>query len=384
MSDLSLLIASLDKPLHALSEQERANANDLFNDLISEGKLHHSIAWAAHMSPAIDAPALLGQLLAGLHNGNLLSAELYPHLSKIEQQLMAWLCPLFKQKHGHFTHGSSYSNLEALWQAREHSLNGSTIVYGSEASHYSIAKACRILGLSFNSIATNEQGEISVEALTHACQQQQPIAIVATAGTSSCGAIDNITSCVALAQQYSSWCHIDAAWGGALMLTQHAYLLDGLAEADSISFDPHKALGQPKPCGVLLYQLPLEQFADIDYLMHAPKQTLAGSYGGELFLPLWCSLLLTGESTMVKHINSRLQQAEYFYTALQERTNWWLLFSPTGIVCFRPPQHCDLSALIRQGMLSQAIINEQPIYRVIFASHTTQFKALLTALEAYC
>lgn len=113
MTQLNSLIELLNKPLFEL---KHSTSSKLIDALLTEGDFHHSNTWAAHMTPSVEAPALLGQLLAGLHNGNLLSPELYPSLAKIEKQLIEWLCQLFQQKHGHFTHGSTYANLEALWQ----------------------------------------------------------------------------------------------------------------------------------------------------------------------------------------------------------------------------------------------------------------------------
>lgn len=189
MTDLSSLITSLQKQLANLPAQQQ----NLIKSLITEGTLHHQQSWASHMTPAIDDPALLGQLLAGIHNGNLLSAELYPQLVTIEQQLLNWFCQLFQQPFAHFTHGSTYANLEALWQAREKASNESKLVYGSQAAHYSIIKACQILGLAFQAIPTNALGQMHVEQLQQACEHAAPIAIVITAGSSSCGAIDYLS-----------------------------------------------------------------------------------------------------------------------------------------------------------------------------------------------
>jgi glutamate/tyrosine decarboxylase-like PLP-dependent enzyme len=376
----------LDALKTLLLEQSQYDFDDnttLVKELILEGNIHNQQSWAAHMTPSIDSPALLGQLLAGLHNGNLLSVELYPQLARIEKQLIDWFCQLFQHKQGHFTHGGTYANLEALWQAREQTQSKSTLVYGSQDSHYSIPKACRILGLQFKSIATNERGELSIEALRHACQQQPPLAIVATAGTSSCGAIDSIIDCVELANAFSCWCHIDAAWGGALILTSYASLLKGIGDANSVSFDPHKALSQPRPCGLLLYQQSLDSFSDINYLMHDPKQTLPGSYGGELFLPLWLSLSLSGKQALINQIESRLQQASTLYETLNKQTDWWTLLSPTGMVCFKPSNNYDFSPLIQQGIISEIKMNNRFVYRAVFASDKTQASGLFAALKDY-
>lgn len=384
MTSLYEIIGLLQKQVSALSREE--NTVKLIQQLIIEGELHHQKTWAAHMTPAIDEAALLGQLLAGIHNGNLLSSELYPQLAEIEQQLLDWFCVLFKQPFAHFNHGSSYGNLNALWQAREHAKNTSNIVYGSQAAHYSISKACNILGLDFQAIPTDELGRLEPNTLRKACQLVPPIAIVVTAGTSSCGAIDPITSCVEIAKEFNSWLHIDAAWGGALILSKsHQHHLSGIEHANSVCFDPHKAFGQPKPCSVLLYQQPLTSSLDteVDYLTQIPKQTVGGSYGGELFLPLWCSLILSGERTLSTRIDQRLEQAEAFYLTLNQYSNWWLLNSSTGIICFRPPAEIDLTTLVNNGLISTAKINGQEVYRAVFASHSTQAKAIITELQPF-
>lgn len=384
MTPLSDIFNLLQNQLSAIAEDDQSTKR--IQQLITEGRLHHKDTWTGHMTPAIDPPALLGQLLAGLHNGNLLSPELYPQLVVIEQQLLDWFCQLFQQPFGHFTHGSSYGNLDALWQAREQAKNTSNTVYGSQAAHYSISKACRILGLNFQAIPTDELGKIDVNALRIACHHAAPIAIVVTAGTSSCGAIDPISTCIGIAKEFNSWCHIDAAWGGALMLSPaHHHHLTGIAQADSLCIDPHKALGQPKPCSLLLYKQPLANTlgVEVDYLTQIPKQTIGGSYGGELFLPLWCSLILSGTQSFSDQIDQRLEQAEQFALTVKRLTNWWLLHSATGIVCFKPSTDIDLSHLVNLGQLSTAKVNGQEVYRVVFASHTSLAKSLLTALQLY-
>jgi len=381
---MSQKLSSSLSSLHALIDNSQQHTAAIVDALINEGNVHQNPAWASHMTPTINQPARLGQLLAGLHNGNLLSAELYPQLAAIEKQLLTWFCQLFGQQYGHFTHGSSYANLDALWQAREQGTNTSKLVYGSEAAHYSIIKACQILGLQFQPIATNHCGQMNIAELHQACQAQAPIAIVATAGTTSAGAIDPLRACINIAAEFNSWCHIDAAWGGALaLLPQQAYLA-GIEQADSVCFDPHKALGQPRPCSILLYQHALTVMTDIDadYLIQAPKQTLAGSYGGELFLPLWFSLL-DGSDVLISQLKYRLQQAELFADQLKQKTHWQVFHSATGIVCFNCSPALNLTRLERLGILSQSKINGESVWRVVFASEATTAESVLTELAAY-
>ncbi|PHS69953.1 MAG: aspartate aminotransferase family protein [Methylophaga sp.] len=354
--------------------------------LLDEGQLHNAETWAAHMTPSISSDSLLGQVIASLHNGNLLSPQFYPLLSQIEHQLIDWFCSIFQQQQGHFTAGSTYANLEALWHAREHNSHDTDVIYGSAATHYSVIKACQILGLKFQEIATDNHDRIDPVALEQACSQQVPIAIVLTIGTSACGEIDPLEQCVAISNHYHSWCHIDAAWGGALaLLPEFQDLFSYVAKADSVSFDPHKALQQPKPCGILLYQRPLEPMllADANYLTNHPLQTLPGSYGGELFLSLWLNIISNGIDDIRSNIRLRLQQADLFAAQLKEKTTWEIHISRTGIVCFQPPENVDLEELVVKGLFSRAKIADKMVYRTVFSSDKTQAKALTTALSCY-
>jgi len=375
MSLLAQQLATLTAILPEFSAEQQAQ----IEALLSEANIHQSPLWAGHMTTNIAPATQLGTLLATIHNGNLLSAELYPQLVDIEQQLLQWFCQHFQQNQGHFTHGSSYGNLEALWQARDYSNTDTKIVYGSQDVHYSIIKACQILGLNFQAIACNMQGEMDKVALQKACKQHVPLAIIATVGTSSTGAIDPLNACFELAEQCHAWCHIDAAWGGGLALLDQ---LPDLSRAHSICVDPHKAFAQARPCSVLLYQddLPALDIAT-HYLSQTPKRVLAGSYGGELFLPLWCSLLLTGEQALIRHIQNRLAQAELFYTLIKQNTNWWCLHSATGIICFRPEQVLfNHEQLLQDGILSETQFNDHTVYRAVFANDTCQATQLFATL----
>ena len=360
----------------------------LFDAIQSEGEQHKTPFWASHMTPSVDDASLLGHLLSAQHNGNLLSPQLYPLLTKIEQQTLTWLCKQFTFPYGHFTHGSSYGNLEALWQAREASDLKNTrlrrIVYASQAAHYSIAKACRLLGLDFQTIPTDELECMNIVALTAACSKNTPLAIIATAGTPASGQIDNIQACVALSAEHDAWLHIDAAWGGALaFVPEEKHQLAGMAQADSLCFDPHKTLAQPKATSLLFYRQPLtaQWHEQPDYLSSPPPAQFIGSHGAELCLSLWSYLIIKGTNSIRNDIEQRLEQAQIFAQNLPTIAHN-ITHSPTGIVCFSLHSEMDLSDLISQGIFSQARVNQQAVYRAVFADASTQADALLSALNA--
>ena len=352
--------------------------------LIAEGQLHDQPTWAAHMTASVSPQSLFGQILSSLHNGNLLSPELYPVLAAIEEQIITWLCQLFEQQYGHFTAGSSYGNLEALWQAKQANPH-SRIIYASTAAHYSINKACQLLDLELRTIPCDSESKINIEYLRSACLAKSPMAIVATAGTPAAGAFDTLDDCILLAQKYQAWCHIDAAWGGSLRLLPECGQLFGqhLAKADSLCFDPHKGWAQPKPSSILLYQRPVFPMMSIDanYLQQPPAASLNGSRGGEAFLPLWFTIASLGVKTLREQSRFPLAQAQHFAEQLADRTSWPIYTSPSGIVCFEAPK--DLTALVKIGILSQAKIAHKAVYRAVFISSLVCSEELVSHLEPY-
>jgi L-2,4-diaminobutyrate decarboxylase len=80
-----------------------------------------------------------------------------------------------------------------------------------------------------------------------------PMAVVATAGTTDFGAVDPLTELAALARAYGAWFHVDAAYGGGLMVSgRYRHLLDGTRLADSVTVDFHKTFFQPVSSSALL------------------------------------------------------------------------------------------------------------------------------------
>lgn len=336
---------------------------------------------AAHMSPRLAPYSQLGMQLAALHQGNLLSAELYPQLQQAEQTTLDWFREHFDFPYAQFSHGGSYNNLQALWQARDACLSRK-VVYASAACHYSVAKACAILGLELETLPIDENDQLDIEALADACSKRAPLAIVLTVGSSAVGAVDPLQDGISLAQKYLSWLHIDAAWGGGwLMLPENADSLSLVQQADSLCLDPHKSLFQPRPCSVYLSRHANVGTEQTDYLAQAPTQRLMGSYGAELFLPLWLNLSLLGKDWFIEQTRHCLQQADEFARLLNEHTEWKVITGGTGIVCFESAQ--DLSPLVEQGVFSLARVSNRAVYRAVIADYRLEAKALFRVLRPY-
>ena len=118
-----------------------------------------------------------------------------------------------------------------------------------------------MLGLGFDavtSVACAADHKMDPAALAEAMAEAHdaglvPMAVVATAGTTDFGAVDPLAELAALACAYGAWFHVDAAYGGGLMVSnRYRHLLDGTRLADSVTVDFHKTFFQPVSSSALL------------------------------------------------------------------------------------------------------------------------------------
>ena len=127
----------------------------------------------------------------------------------------------------------------------------------------SIAKAAALLGLGHEAVrlvAVDKAFRMRTDDLHHAIEQdiqagRVPIAVVASAGTTTTGSVDPMSEIADICAQFGLWMHVDGAYG-ALAALAIPEAFDGMARADSLSLDPHKWLYQPTGCGCLLYRDP--------------------------------------------------------------------------------------------------------------------------------
>jgi glutamate/tyrosine decarboxylase-like PLP-dependent enzyme len=173
---------------------------------------------------------------------------------------------------GTFTTGGAEANHTALATALMHtfpglgerglrSLPAQPVFYLSEEGHPSLRKAARLAGLgqaAVRRVAVDEQLRLDAGALAAAIARDRrdgfvPFMVVATAGTTSAGAIDPLAATADVAAAESLWLHVDAAWGGgAALVPEVRPCLAGIERADSITFDPHKLLSVPMGAGLYL------------------------------------------------------------------------------------------------------------------------------------
>jgi glutamate/tyrosine decarboxylase-like PLP-dependent enzyme len=216
--------------------------------------------------------AALGDLMASILTQNITAWRSSPAGVTIERTVVRWLaeavgCHAFS---GTLTGGGSAANLMGLAMARESRIQandcglyntGAGVIYASEQVHMAVPKAVAMLGIgreNLRYVPCDDAYRMVPSALERAirtdeAQGRKPIAVVASAGTVNTGSIDPLSEIGTIARAHDLWLHVDGAYGGlaAIAVPQK---FDGLAQADSLSLDPHKWLYQPLDCGCLLYR----------------------------------------------------------------------------------------------------------------------------------
>jgi len=232
------------------------------------------------MNPAPLPVAIFSEALVAAMNQNTASWRHAPSGTAIEKRVIRWLCDLFglpDRSFGTMTDGGSLANITGLKLAinrilgrdlsrmDEKSAPGAELarltIYVSAQAHYSFEKAVDLLGLGrgqLRRIPVDELYRIDLAALEAAITADRqaglkPACIIGIAGTTNTGSIDKLDRLAALAAQYGCWFHVDAAYGGAVMLSEmYRSMLRGIDRADSITVDPHKWLYMPFSAGGIL------------------------------------------------------------------------------------------------------------------------------------
>ncbi len=224
----------------------------------------------------------LADLLVSVENPALATFEHAPFAALAEARAAALVGARLglPAHHGVFTSGGAESNLSAVlvalaaqpgWRARGvRGLAREPAIYASHEAHATVWRAARLAGLgddAVRGVAVDRAGAMRLDALADAlgrdvARGRAPLLVVATAGTTGSGAFDPLEGAAALATSRGARLHVDAAWGGLLAFSSaHPAALLGLHLADSVAFDPHKALFSPLGTGLFFTRTRAEAHA---------------------------------------------------------------------------------------------------------------------------
>ncbi|MEV6848854.1 histidine decarboxylase [Actinoplanes sp. NPDC051411] len=287
---------------------------------------------------------LLGQLLNNV--GDPQTDPLHPqHTHDLEREVLDFLAGLFRAPagwSGYVTAGGTEGNLYGLWLARTKLPNA--ITYYSTATHYSVPKACRLLGLPTVEVGILESGEINYADLVHQARRYRgrPAIVVANIGTTMTEAVDDVSTihtALDAAGITHRYIHSDAALAG-IPLSSVAQrpgfdLADG---ADSISVSGHKFLGTPLVCGVVIARRGIEELAPHVPYLDSRDTTISGSRSGLATAMLWYALQTLGPTGLARRAGHARALANYAHRKLQA-SDWPAWRNPYALTVMlrRPP-----------------------------------------------
>lgn len=270
-----------------------------------------------------------------------------PGAVRIENTCIRWMCDLVgypEEAAGNLTSGGSIANLIGLVTARDHAgLKAKdfhkAVIYTTHQVHHCVIKAIKFAGLQeakIREIPMDDGYRMRPEKLKKQIRVDKrdgliPLVIFASAGTTDMGAVDPLDDIAGIAKEHRLWFHVDAAYGGFFLLTNHGkQVMKGIDQADSVTIDPHKGLFLPYGSGAVLVKdgekLYDSQHMTANYLQDALKATEEASpadLSPELSkhfrgLRMWLPLQLFGIQPFRAALEEKLLLARYFYQKIQE------------------------------------------------------------------
>lgn len=269
-----------------------------------------------------------------------------------ENQALRWLADLAgfpPGAGGTFVPGGTLGNLSALHAARHAaaSRQGSRPqrwrIVASEAVHSSVDAAARVLDVDLVIVPVDERDRLTAAAVRRVAETQGDegiFAVVASAGATNAGAIDDLAGIAGLCQERGWWLHVDGAYGlAALAAPSRRAAFAGIERADSFIVDPHKWFFGPYDCCALIYREPAvaaaahaqhaayleavnerQEWNPSDYAVHLTRRARG--------LPFWFSLVTHGTRAYAEAIERTLEVAQQAAAAIRSRPYLELLLEP--------------------------------------------------------
>ncbi|HWR39083.1 MAG TPA: aminotransferase class I/II-fold pyridoxal phosphate-dependent enzyme [Patescibacteria group bacterium] len=427
------------RELHQLLAQKLPWESTAVEDLLSEfeekiiphcTKIGHPrfLAWLlTSPSPA----GTLGALLADVVNQVPAMYQSSPAATVLEEVVVQWFAEMFGfpgESGGILTGGGTEATQIGLTVAREVHFPGVMkngmaglgkipVIYSSDQVHASVIRAAALLGIGIDyikKIPVEQPFRLDLAALRKQVKEDrknglQPFCVVAQVGTSNTGAVDSLEYIGEFCREQQLWLHVDAAYGGAAVLTEAGRkLLAGIEAADSVATDPHKWFFVPAEAGCVLVrdkkQL-WQVFGDggewdseavTDWMHYGIQCTRAARA-----FKIWFAFRAQGMRSMAEIVEQNMAMAREFQKRLEGASEWEVVAPAVlSALCFRrlPAKEITAAAVDQlqknivkiiaddgKALLNTANVNGALCIRVCFANHRTRWEdldALMDILEA--
>jgi aromatic-L-amino-acid decarboxylase len=322
------------------------------------------------ITPSPTPMGVLGDLLASALNQNVGAWQIGPSATAMERRTVRWLTDLVgwdARAGGNLTSGGTMANFIGLKLARDFAsgdraqhegVSGRWAAYASEERHVSVDKAVDAVGIGrqgLRVLPTDEHFRVRIDALEQAIARDKaagvrPMCIVAIAGATNTGSVDDFRALRRIADRERAWLHADCAYGGGLLLSEeHKAVLSGLELCDSVVLDPHKWFYAPLDCGAILVRDEARLTASFglqpsyltDEMDAEGERYLYYVHGFEQSrrfrsLKVWMSFKRYGAREIGRWVERNVAQAQRLWRLVQERADFEAaLRPPMSAICVR-------------------------------------------------
>jgi aromatic-L-amino-acid decarboxylase len=406
---------------------------DDFRSIVVPGMTHwNHPGWFAYFPCNNSPPSILGEMLTATIGAQGMSWATSPAATELEQVVMGWLRQMIGLPDG-FTgviqDTASTATLVALLTARERATGGRAgmdglpadgpplTVYASREAHSSVDKGVKLAGYGLERlrhIETDDALALRPDALAAAMAADRaagfrPACVVATVGTTSSTAIDPLRPIAELCRRHNAWLHVDAAYAGAAAIVPELRpLFDGMEQADSVVFNPHKWLLTNFDCTAYFVRDPGALLATFqtapEYLRTAYDDDVVnfrdwGIQLGRRFraLKLWFVIRSYGVEGLRALIRRHVALARELAGWIEADPEFELMAPvPFGLVCFRwrpagrtedqlDALNARLLAAVNAGRrrhLTHTRLGGRYVIRLVVGQRTTEREDVVAAWEA--
>jgi len=424
----------LSNALPEFGEDAGKVLDEICREMVDKGFHVPAANYFGLMNPTPTYIGFLSEALVAALNPQLATLARSQLASKIELETVRWIGERVGWPdafNGTFTSGGNEANFSGIALALAAHfpesvergvavIGGQPTVYASSEAHHSLDKSTGLLGIgrtALRRVGMDNQLRLDPAQLERVMSDdrrvgKKPFCVIATAGTTSSGVVDDIVALSAVCKDHKLWLHVDGAYGGAAIFSdKHRGVLQGIVLADSITIDPHKWLAMPYAAGVILTSHPetLEQAFSVaaPYMPKAsgaklPDNSRISTQWTRRMnsLKLWLTLRIHGRQAYEEHIDRQMKLAQSFVRWLESSEHFELGAPQTlPIVNFRlKHDHSDPKALTRahaqlveevtrdgQRWISDTIVNGKSVVRMMVISYLTEQRhidALQQALTA--
>ena len=322
------------------------------------------------ITPSPNPVGVLADFICSAINQNVGAYSIGPSAVAMERRVVRWLtdlCGYGPKAGGNLTSGGMMANFIGLKvgrdavtrdRAQHDGVRDRWAVYASEERHVSIDKAVDCIGLGRNAlrpVPTGTNFQVRIDALEAAIEQDRrngtrPMCIVGVFGTTNTGAVDDVRQLRRVADREGMWLHVDAAYGGGMLLSHEWPMRDrGLELADSITIDPHKWFFAPLDAGAVLVRdqdrltasfgiKPSYLTDELDQSNERYQYYVHGFEQSRRFrsLKVWMSFKRYGVHQIGEWIDNNVRQAKHLYELAEKHPDFESASSPPmSAICIR-------------------------------------------------